>query len=669
MSNSTEWEVNNEQYLGAALSWLRLRLQQLASRYSSPAESEPDLDQAALGQAVEVMTACESANPPPPLIVLKRQFGLSRFEQETMLLCIAMELDTGLGALCAQAQGNLSQSYPTFALALALFDQPAWDVLSPERPLRYWRLIEVMQTGPQPLTASPLRADERIVNYVKGLNYLDDRLVPLVISLGGSEREHDLPPSQQLIVEQAERYLQQISPRQRTPIIQLLGTDIASKRLVAWHIATRLGLRVYRMPLNLIPNHTTDLENLIRLWQRESLLIPIALYIDAYETDEDSEGPASLLSRFLVRSAGLFFLDTRDVRQDLGRATLDLDVAKPTAVEQQDAWQTVLADRAPEAPALLAGQFNLGLAAIREVGQAVLAEHSQNGRNVNDSLWAACLVRTRPRLDTLAQRLEPNATWEDIVLREELLNLLHQIANQVKQRGTVYEDWGFRQRMSRGLGMVTLFAGESGTGKTMAAEVIANELRLNLYRIDLSAVVSKYIGETEKNLRRLFDAAEDGGAILFFDEADALFGKRSQVKDSHDRYANIETNYLLQRMEAYQGLAILATNMKSGLDEAFTRRLRFIVNFPVPDQEDRCRIWQKIFPSDTPLGPLDYERLAGFNLAGGSIYNAALNAAFLAAQAGTPVTMPHVLDAIRTEFLKSDRLIDESKFRWDEPSH
>jgi SpoVK/Ycf46/Vps4 family AAA+-type ATPase len=199
----------------------------------------------------------------------------------------------------------------------------------------------------------------------------------------------------------------------------------------------------------------------------------------------------------------------------------------------------------------------------------------------------------------------------------------------------------------------------------MAAEVIANDLRLNLYRIDLSAVVSKYIGETEKNLRRLFDAAEDGGAILFFDEADALFGKRSQVKDSHDRYANIETNYLLQRMEAYQGLAILATNMKSGLDDAFTRRLRFIVNFPVPDLADRRRIWQKVFPPQTPLDQLDYDRLAGFNMAGGSIYNAALNAAFLAAQDDTPVTMPHLLTAIRTEFLKSDRLIDESKFMWD----
>jgi SpoVK/Ycf46/Vps4 family AAA+-type ATPase len=231
----------------------------------------------------------------------------------------------------------------------------------------------------------------------------------------------------------------------------------------------------------------------------------------------------------------------------------------------------------------------------------------------------------------------------------------------------VYDEWGFRQKMNRGLGISALFAGASGTGKTMAAEVIANDLRLNLYRIDLSAVVSKYIGETEKNLRQLFDAAEDGGAILFFDEADALFGKRSEIKDSHDRYANIEINYLLQRMEAYRGLAVLATNMKSALDQAFLRRLRFIVNFPFPGAEDRKRIWRKVFPAETPIERLDYDRLARLNLTGGSIHNIALNAAFLAAQAGGAVTMPLVLAAARTEFRKLERPINEADLRWREP--
>jgi SpoVK/Ycf46/Vps4 family AAA+-type ATPase len=213
-----------------------------------------------------------------------------------------------------------------------------------------------------------------------------------------------------------------------------------------------------------------------------------------------------------------------------------------------------------------------------------------------------------------------------------------------------------------------LFSGDSGTGKTMAAEVIANDLRLNLYRIDLSAVISKYIGETEKNLRHLFDAAENGGAILFFDEADALFGKRSEVKDSHDRYANIEINYLLQRMEAYRGLAILATNMKSALDTAFLRRLRFIVRFPFPGPAERKAIWQKVFPPDMPKKAIDYDRLARLNVTGGHIHNIAIGAAFLAARAGSPVTMALVLDAARAEFRKLERPINEADFRWQEPA-
>ncbi|MGW5472331.1 ATP-binding protein [Streptomyces chartreusis] len=232
--------------------------------------------------------------------------------------------------------------------------------------------------------------------------------------------------------------------------------------------------------------------------------------------------------------------------------------------------------------------------------------------------------------------------------------LLHALAAQAGLRTRVYEDWGFGELTTRGLGVSALFAGPSGTGKTMAAEVLARELRLNLYRIDLSAVVSKYIGETEKNLRRLFDAAEEGGALLFFDEADALFGKRSEVRDSHDRYANIEVNYLLQRMESYRGLAILATNMRSALDQAFLRRLRFVVTFPFPAVAQRREIWAGAFPSHTPTEVLDLDRLSSLPVTGGTIRTIALNAAFAAAADAGPVTMPHVLAAARTEFRKLD---------------
>jgi SpoVK/Ycf46/Vps4 family AAA+-type ATPase len=217
--------------------------------------------------------------------------------------------------------------------------------------------------------------------------------------------------------------------------------------------------------------------------------------------------------------------------------------------------------------------------------------------------------------------------------------------------------------MNRGLGVSALFAGESGTGKSMTAEVLARDLDLDLYRIDLSAVVSKYIGETEKNLRHLFDAAEGGGVILFFDEADALFGKRSEVKDAHDRYANIETNYLLQRMEAYGGLAILATNMRSAIDKAFGRRIRFVVEFPFPGHEEREAIWARAFPGDADVEELDLARLSRIDLNGAGIVSAALAAAFTAAGQDRAVSMSDVLLAAREELRKLQRPVIESQFR------
>jgi SpoVK/Ycf46/Vps4 family AAA+-type ATPase len=231
----------------------------------------------------------------------------------------------------------------------------------------------------------------------------------------------------------------------------------------------------------------------------------------------------------------------------------------------------------------------------------------------------------------------------------------------LRQRVTVYERWGFGARSPRGLGITALFFGPSGTGKTLAAEVLANELRLDLFRIDLSSVVSKYIGETEANLRRVFDAAEESGAILLFDEADALFGRRSEVKDSHDRYANIEVSYLLQRMEAYRGLAVLTTNMKSALDPAFFRRIRFIVEFPFPDAAERAAIWRRVFPPATPIDGLDWSRLAALRIAGGNIRNIALNAAFLAADAGEPVRMSHLMTATRGEYAKLERPLTQTE--------
>jgi len=730
------WEEQNEAYLAAALNWLRLRLERLAGPENPPSAPAPPApprsgffsrreerpaallaapggpSDADIEKAAAEMAATEAVDPPPALVILARRFGLSRFEQEALLLCTALELDTGIAGLCARAQHDPSRPYPTFALMVALFDDPAWDLLSPERPLRYWRLIEINQPGAEPLTTSALRADERIVNYVKGLNYLDDRLAPLLIPFEAT-LEGPLPPSQQAAAVSVEQTLRLAADNGSTPLVQLVGIDPVSKQLVAQQAAAALAVNLYRMPVEALPQQPGEMESLARLWQRENILLPIALFLDAHELDGEPKGDAAApdrvgaLQRFLARSRGVFLLSTREQRA-LGTSMHAVHVHKPLPSEQLAAWSEALGNDAGETPALLAGQFNLNIHTIRQVvrsvrarerssdeqaedervavevedtgaeGEGAVAEREAEGAaaeatvvevgpTLEERLWDACLEVTGPQMDRLAQRLTPVATWDDIVLPPEEMNLLRQLASQVARRTTVYDRWGFRQRMNRGLGINALFAGESGTGKTMAAEVIANHLRLNLYRIDLSAVVSKYIGETEKNLRRVFDAAEGGGALLFFDEADALFGKRSEVRDSHDRYANIEINYLLQRMESYRGLAILATNMKSALDQAFMRRLRFVVNFPFPGKAQRRAIWERAWPPETPQRGLDFDRLARFNLTGGSIANVALNSAFMAAERGSPVTMPLVLEAVRSEFRKLERPWNDADLHWTEP--
>lgn len=736
MTDAETWLAHNDDYLSTAVKWIHLRLRRLAGEkpvlatpVSQSAVSTTQPGAAALdvqlslekggwfsrflrenslqephavmgedkpptalplpeGDPIEEyaarLKAAAGESVPPASVWLQQTLGLSDFELHTLLLCAVMELDTSTADLCAKVQRasmGTVQAYPTFALAMSLFDNPAWDILSPERPLRYWRLIEITQPSGQALTISQLRVDERILNFLKGLNYLDDRLTPYLLpilppSRLAGQRTADLSRSQdEMAGEIAYRLVAGRSvssgpedtrmfprePNVRLPLVQLTGPDAAAKELVATEVARQLGCGLYRLPVAALPSQPGDLDQLARLWQREAALLPIGLYIDAVDLGGESQDRAisSLVERLLSRLHGLIFLTCREPWPGLGADALIMEVEHPTVVEQAEAWVEALGPDAGNIPFRLANQFSLGLQEISGIAarQVTLQQADLEG------LWSACLERSRPRLDLLAERIEPRSGWNDLVLPPDSLRLLKEIAAQVDTRSVVYEEWGFRQKMSRGLGISALFAGESGVGKTMAAEVIAKELHLNLYRIDLSAVVSKYIGETEKNLRRLFDAADGGGAILFFDEADALFGKRSEVKDSHDRYANIEINYLLQRMEAYTGLAILATNMKSALDPAFTRRLRFIVNVPVPGPAERKSIWQKIFPADTPLElddpaqKIDYNRLAKVNLTGGGIHNAALNAAFRAASAGSKVTMPLLIESIQTELKKSNRPI------------
>ncbi|HEX4953036.1 MAG TPA: ATP-binding protein [Thermoanaerobaculia bacterium] len=697
MSDLERWQEANDRYLEAALAWLRPRLESLAPAApaphgpSSPApappapaarwtffrpssaaptpapadaparEPETPLD-ARIARAHAAMEEASqpAEGPPPALLLLAKRLGLSTFEREILLLAAALELDPHAARLCALAQGDPARPYPTFSLAFSLFDEPVWEALSPDRPLRRWRLLEINQPGAQPLTTSALRADERVVNYLKGLNELDDRLAPLLAPLPAGEPL--LAPSQEKVATTLLARLTQAVEAGRTPLVQLLGADGESKQQVARQVAAALGLHLYRLPAALLPRDGAEIELLARLWQRESLLLPIALYLEAGDGAEGGDGPAAPLQRFLSRAQGLIFLDAPTPVRATGPASLVFEVARPTPAEQREAWLGAVGEEAGELAGSLAAQFDLALPTLTSLAADAGAAAEPEERA--QALWSACRAATRPRLENLAQRLEPKAGWEDLVLPAPELGLLRQVAEQVGRRSRVYEDWGFRRRMSRGLGISALFAGDSGTGKTMAAEVIARELDLDLYRIDLSAVVSKYIGETEKNLRRLFDTAEEGGAILFFDEADALFGKRSEVKDSHDRYANIEINYLLQRMESYSGLAVLATNQRSALDTAFLRRIRFILNFPFPSPAQRREIWRRAFPPETPRDELDWERLARFNLTGGNIHSIAVNAAFLAAAAGTAVTMPLVLAATKNEIKKLEKPVNEADFVW-----
>ena len=684
MTTFEQWQALNNRHLAQQLAMLREKLERLAGVSEQAREQRAPSVQApnstswlrrmfhrdaaavtvALAPAPAVTPASahiedDSTGTPAPMLLAQR-LGLSDFERELLLLCAAMELDTRIALLCARAQHDASKPFPTFALAMALFDQPAWDAMSPERPLRYWRLLEINQVAAQPLVGSALRADERIVSYLKGANYLDERVASLLSAQ--LEPAVALPPSQAAA---ADAILQRLhaAPAGAVPLVQLLGSDSASKQLVAAHVAAALGLRLYRIAADGVPTAQADQETLLRLWQRECALLPLALYVDALDADRLG-GNGIALQRTLARLGGLVLLDAREPWPGLDRASFPIDIGKPTPAEQRKLWIEALDEANAAAADRPAVHFDFDASTIRDAAGAALSLAQGDATRIPALLWAQCLACARPVLDQLAQPVQAKAQWDDLELPPAEKGLLRQIADQVEHRGTVYDDWGFRARMNRGLGISVLFAGESGTGKTMAAEVIANELGLLLYRIDLSAVVNKYIGETEKNLRRLFDAAEGGGAILLFDEADALFGKRGEVKDSHDRYSNIEVNYLLQRMEAFRGLAILATNMKSALDQAFLRRLRFIVRFPFPGQVEREAIWRKALPPAMQTGVIDHARLARFNLTGASIHAIALNAAFLAARAKLPLAMPMLLEAARAEFRKLEKPVNETDFRW-----
>jgi ATPase family associated with various cellular activities (AAA) len=628
--SAVSWEKQNQDYLANAFAALSARV-----------GGDP--------QPVPPVNSDAEMDPPPAIDKLAATFGLSSFERGLLLLLAGIEMEPELAEKCAQAAGR-QHGGATFSLAMSVLPDAHWSALAPSSPLRHFRLIEV-ETA-HGLTTAPLWIDERILHYIAGFNQLDSRLEPIL-------RRKRTP--EWIAEEHFALATQMIRPPEEDAgqrLIHLCGDDPDAQENIAAILAHSTGRQLLVLHHEDVPPAGAELERFLHCWMREGLLLPALLLLQC-----GGDAPSPAACQLIERLPGPFFLCSRN-SIFLHRLVERYEVDKPEPAAQAELWRAALqpADESVEAVVQeVAEQFRFSAELIVAICNSLNAQGESISRA--ERLWNMCRAQSRRQLDVLAERIVPRATWEDLILPEPQVEALRQLVSQSRNRLTVYENWGFAAKGRRGLGMCALFAGPSGTGKTLAAEVLAQELKLDLYRIDLSCVVSKYIGETEKNLRQVFDAAESGGVILLFDEADALFGKRADVKDSHDRYANIEVGYLLQRMESFQGVAILTTNFKSSLDKAFQRRLRFSVEFPFPDAAHRQAIWRKVFPPQTPTDGLRPERLAALNVSGGNIRNIAMNAAFLAAAGSEPVRMGHILRAAQMEAVKIERPIADTEVR------
>jgi predicted nucleic acid-binding protein len=632
---SIDWAAQNQAHLLREFARLRRRLG------DTPASGAEDSRDAA------------RMEPPSAIDELTRIFALSMFERELLLLCAGVEMDSALAERCAQLTGRAQRGFVTFGLAMSVLSEPHWSALAPSSPLRRFRLIE-MQSG-HGVTAAALHIDERILHYLAGVNRMDQRLEGMVDAKIGRDwltEDHWLLASD--IIESLGEELPAATA------VHFFGDDPSGQESVASFISRRFGRALYVLRMEDVPSGSTELDQFMALWTREALLLPACLLLQ-WEGDAMTSAARQLAKRL----PGPLLIASREPLQ-LNRVMAHHEVNKAAPMGQRQLWEVALGPVAGELNGIVddvAQQFRLSAETVITLGATVMPLENGSSEQISERLWAVCRSVSRPHLEALAERIVPTASWSDLILPPLQMQALRQLAAQSRNRMTVYERWGFALRGRRGLGISALFSGPSGTGKTLAAEVLAADLQLDLYRIDLSAVVSKYIGETEKNLRQVFDAAETGGVLLLFDEADAIFGKRAEVKDSHDRYANIEVSYLLQRMESFQGLAILTTNAKSSVDKAFQRRLRFAVDFPFPAATEREAIWTRVFPSQAPTEGLEPALLANLNMAGGNIRNIALNAAFLAAEQKSSVQMSHVLQATQVEAAKIERPLSEIETR------
>ena len=658
------WAQRNQQWLAQRLALWRERL---AARIAGTPMDDSGIGPDLADDGFE-----------PALTRVSRLFGLTAFESDVLLLAAGIEIDPALRDALAAAQGQAGGAPLRLNIALAreLLPEPHWDALSPSRPLRHWALVEVDSTAG--FGQALLRIDERMLHELIGVAAVDAALAGVAVlsdDTGDADADADADPGAAVGAQGnaaighsahtalALRIAQAMAGLAAPLVLLAHPAHDAARRRAARALAPAAlapsGTRALWVDASALAAEPRELRLLARRIDREAALAGAAVVFAPTAQEEASHGATLTRCIAALRSPVLLVGELSPLAlADLpARQVLRFDVPAPLASGMPHSRS---AGRGATSPALQHAldralqQFHVEPAVLDQV-VASIAPDTLDTSALDTAIWSALREAARGGLDALAQRIDSRARIDDLVLPAPLTAQLRELAGQLRLRHCVHEDWGFGAQGPRGLGIAALFAGDSGTGKTFAAEAIANEAGLDLYRIDLASTVSKYIGETEKNLARVFNEAERSGAVLLFDEADALFGKRSEVKDSHDRYANIEVAYLLQRVESYRGLAILTTNMKSALDRAFLRRIRFVVQFPFPDEAAREQLWRRQFPPQAPLGQVDFKALAKLQLAGGNIRGVTLNAAFLAAARGELIGQSVLLAAARAEFAKLER--------------
>jgi hypothetical protein len=615
------------------------------------------------------------------LLRLGRLFGLDAFARDTIVLGLAPELDLRYERLYAYVQDDVTRKRPTVDLALRLLvADPAARVerriaFAAQAPLLHHRLIEVFEDGQRqgPLLSRAIKLDDGIVAELLGQGGVDPQLAPFV-TLSRPVRGLDRLVLPAGLTEQLRHGL--ADPAGRF-VLALQGPYGSGRHAVAEAVCAETGAPLLTVNLDRLAECDLRPDDVIRRVLREAMLRGAAILW--HGIDRLLHGIEPSPWRPVVLAAidehgdrdGRSFLpvgQSWEARGELRRSRfLRVVLPPPTFSERAEIWRLHLDGDAPDEGTLdaLAGTFRLSPGQIRDAVAMARALTSWDSHTLRpEHLFAACRGQSSGKLDSLAHKITTTYDWDDIVLPADHMGQLREICAQMRHRRIVLEEWGFDRHLAMGKGLNTLFAGPSGTGKTMAADIVASDLGLELYKVDLSTLVSKYIGETEKNLDLIFVAAKEANAILFFDEADAIFGKRSEVKDAHDRYANIEVGYLLQKMEEYDGVVILATNLRKNIDDAFIRRMHMTIEFPFPEEADRLRIWQKVFPPEAPLtDDVDMGFLARqFKVTGGNIRNIALLSAFLAAEEGRSIGMAQVVRAIKREYQKLGKLVTEADF-------